>query len=375
MVERWQLRAVVFSTVIAVSVIGGGALMGLAVSPVAADKHTFETAPDLQDEANFTIQAVDQTDHYPGDQNEENGSIQYLADLGTALQTLNQEEGSWGNIIVISADWIDYTACTTDNTLAFGLDRGANLSGINYDEDLVSHQRKTDFRSDGLTVYFYNWEDFGGDPPYIAPEDEIVAGQGEGSNGGPCLTYTSEPGWYQMQGFLNGTEADADCREEGNQNCQPPEDREERGGRIDSPYFYICVCDSEQEAREKLGPPPSERSGTPTPTAASSGDGTPTPTSTPEPADTPTPTPEPADTPTPTQAGDGGGSSGSSGGGSGNDAATATQASGGSNTGGSNTGGGGGDVSTPTISDGPGFTSPLALVAVLGAALLVYRRT
>jgi PGF-CTERM protein len=264
-------------------------------------------------------------------------------------------------MVIITADWIDYSACTTDNTEAFGMDRGNNNEGTKYDDDLLEKQRENNFRDDGLDVWFYNQDDFAGDPPYMAPEDAIVAAQGEGSSGGPCLTLTSEPGWYQIQGFTNGTIADNGPDE------LPSEDAEKRGIKLRSNYLYVCECDSEQEAREQLGPPPNEEGDTDDTTATPTPEpdtATPTPepdddTPAPEPDDD-TPTPEPAtDTPTPEPTADDAGGQNS-----GDDSSDSGETA---------SGGGGGQM-TPTPGAGPGFGPVIAVLALLASALLVNRR-
>ena len=246
-IDRTQLSAVLLSIALTVSIVGV-----VALAPVAADSHTKDEAPQMDEEANFRISAVSQSDHYPGDQNEGEGSMRYSASGADAFTEQDAEEGLYIDYIIIDADWIDYSECTTENTAAFGIDRGDDDEGTEYDEDLVQKQKEANFRDDGITVEFYNWEDLGGDPPYMAPEDAIVAQQGEGSAGGPCMTMTSEPGWYRIDGFLNGTVAD------NGQGEQPSEDAEQVGVRTKSTYFYVCECDSDEEAREQLGPPPNE---------------------------------------------------------------------------------------------------------------------
>ena len=338
---------------------------------VAADQHTYEEAPDVSDEANFTIAAVSPSDHYPGDANEENASLRYWAAGEDAFYEQGAEEGIWFNQILVSADWIDYTACDTDNTAAFGIDRGNNNSGTQIDEDLVQYQRRSVFKDDGIDIFFYDWEDFAGNPPYMAPEDAIVAEQGENSNAGACITMTEEPGWYQIQAFFNGTVAEEDCTDSGNDACEP-EDKEYIGGHLSSTYFYVCECDSEAEAREQLGAPPDEDTDeTPTPTE----EDTETPeqeTETPD-ADTETPeqetetpeeeteTPEEetstpdADTGTPDADTEDGPT----------DDEDADPATGGDEA---------DDQLTPTPGDGPGFGALAALAALAAAALLARRR-
>jgi PGF-CTERM protein len=350
-------RAAFLAVLVVVSTVAGVAALGTVATPVAADEHTFETADDYTDEANFTVQFPFTTDHYPGGQNAGNGSIQYWAVGQQAMREIGAEDGAFIDTVVINADWIDYSACGTDNTAAFGIDRGNDNRGTRIDEDLVSRMKDPNFRDDGLTITFYDWSDLGGDPPYAAADDAIVAEQGARSSAGACLTVTDEPGWYQLQGFINGTAAD------NGPDSQPSEDAKHAGIYAESNYMYVCECDNEQEAREKLGPPPneegssdggSEETATPTPTPEPADDtDQDTPTPTPEPA-TDTPTPEPAtDTPTPEPAAsDGGGSDGNSAG----------------------SGGSGGGQATPTPGAGPGFGPVIAVLALLASALLVNRR-
>ncbi|WP_254840167.1 PGF-CTERM sorting domain-containing protein [Natronomonas marina] len=384
-----RVSATLLAVVLAVSAVGGVTVLAFA-GTVAADQHERENAPTYNTSSgavNFTINLPTQTDHLPGSQNQQNGSIEYFATGQQAFTEQNAEDGLWMNFIVIEAEWIDYSNCdVTQNTKVFGIDRGNTRSGTRVDEDLIEHRKGSTLEQGGLTVDFYDWGDLGGGPPYLSPDDAVVAAQGVGSNAGPCLTMTSTPGWYQLQGYTNGTIA-TKCTEEGNSQCEP-DNKKWRGINLNSNYVYICDCENEQQAREQLGPPPTE-SGTPTPTPGGNG-ATPTPTqapNTPTPTqapNTPTPTQAP-NTPTPTQVqttsggnagggnagGDagGGGNAGGSGGGDGQ--ATRTQGNAGGDGGGN---AGGADRATPTISDGPGFTPVVALVALLAAALLVVRR-
>jgi PGF-CTERM protein len=345
---------VVVWSVAAVAAFGG---------TVAADQHTKDEAPDVSDKANFTIAAVSPSDHYPGDKNPENASLRYWSAGEQAFVDQGAEEGIWFNQIYVTADWIDYTACDTDNTAAFGIDRGNNNSGTEIDEDLVQYQRRSVFKDDGIDIFFYNWDDFAGNPPYMAPEDAIVAEQGENSNAGACMTMTEEPGWYQIQAFFNGTIANEDCTDSDNDDCEP-ENKERIGGHLSTNYFYVCECDSEAEAREQLGAPPDEEGdSTPTPTETTDGEETetPTPTETPddettdgEETETPTPTETTAPTETPED-----GTVDDTTDGDADVEGDDQQAD---------------DELTPTPGDGPGFTGLAALLALLAAALLAYRR-
>ena len=350
----WGAAALSLATV--VSLIAGVAVLG--VTPVGADQHTKDSAEDYTEESNYTVTFPNPTDHYPGDRNAENGSIRYFFAGEDAFREIDAEEGAFIHYVILDADWIDYSACNVDNTAAFGIDRGGDNSGTQTDQDLVSRRKDDNFRDDGLTVEFYTHGDLGGDPPYMAPEDAIVAQQGVGSAGGPCLTLTDEPGWYQLQGFLNGTEADNGPDE------RPSDDAKHAGGTANSNYLYVCECDSRAEAEERLGPAPGDDTGsdpapTPTPTPAPA---TATPASDPGETDTPAAT----DGSTPTQTLEPAGTDD----GADTETPAGTSAPESEPASGDNVDE---DERTPTPGDGPGFTGFAALLALLAAALLVRR--
>jgi len=398
--------------VVATLVVVGGLAVVVAAGPAAADQHEKENAPTYNTsdgEVKFKITFPDQTDHYPGnhpvhsEQDGHNASITYFSRAGQPIRQQGGEDGIYFDYIELdTAGFIDYSECTTSgNTAVFGIDRGSDNTGFQDDESLLEHRRESPLEKDGLQVYFFNWDDFSGDPPYFAPRDTVVARQGKGSRDGPCLKMSEEPGWYRVKGYANGTisnkcnDRPKDGSREGDAQCEP-DPKERLGINLRSNYQYICECDSEQEARQKLGPPPNEDGGT-----DSDGGGE-------EQAATPTPTPTPAPTATPTQTeaddvptvdgddGDDGGNS-AGGGGGGNSAGgnnevneESGQSAGGNGGSGGNGGGGGqatraqqqndgggnvpADEGTPTIADGPGFTPLAALAGLLAAALLVYRR-
>ena len=383
-------------TVTLVALLVGVLALVAASGTVAADQHEPENAPTYETSdggVNFTINLPERTDHYPGDQNEANASIEYFAAGDAAFTEQDAEEGLWLDIIIVEASWIDYSECTTSgNTKEFGIDRGNNNSGAQSDESLLEHQSGSDLKAGGLTVYFYNWDAVSNGPPYLAPEDAVVASQGVGSNDGPCLTMTDEPGWYQIQSYTNGTIA-TKCTEENADRCEP-DDKQWRGVNLNSNYVYVCECNSEQEAREKLGPPPSE-GGSSGQEGGGGGEGTETPsdgdeTATPdggggETSDSGTPTPTatpPPSTPTPESGGNGG-----DGGDGGNSGGQQNQQNNQQNNQQSNQQNNqqnqqnnqnnqqNNERTTPTISDGPGFTPVVALVALLAAALVAYRRS
>lgn len=312
---------------------------------------------------NYTVSLPNEEDHYPGDQ----GGLASINHLAAATGEAFDKVGAPNEInmhwIIITQPAIDFTECTTEDTRTFVIDEGHNDSGTSStpgeDTQLVPYRKNAYFQSDRIMVEFY--QDGSSPaapsdaPPTVHPIDEIVAAQAD------CYYMPEEPGWYQINGYLNGTNANGDFVEL----------------TMPSHYFYICVCSSEEEAREKLGPPPSEQDdgGSSTPTPTESGDG---PTATPTPTQgggaTPTPTQGGGGaTPTPTQGGGGGGGGTATpthGGGGSTATATTTQGGGGGAT--ATQGGGGGG--TPTLASGPGFGAIAAVLALLGGALLAHRR-
>ena len=337
----------------------------LAATPVAADGHTKAAADDYTEEANFSVNFPSTTDHYPGNQNEQNGSAEFFATGEDAVRAETDEDGVYMDYVIIDTQWIDFTNCDIPNVAAFGLDRGNDDPGTRIDEDLVQRQKNVDFRSNGITIQFYDFSDLGGDPPYARPNTQIAAALGAGSQAGTCLTPTNEPGWYQVQGFVNGTAAD------NGQGEQPSDGAKEAGINANSNYLYVCECDSRAEAEEQLGPPPGtdpEPTPEPTPTPAEGGEhSTPTPTaeptSTPTAEPTPTPTSQPTATPEPTPTPTGTPEK--------TPEPTATPV----DTGNSGASGDDGNTGmTPTAGSGPGFGSLLAILALLATSLLVGRQ-
>lgn len=223
----------------------------------------------------------------------------------------------------------------TDNEV-FGIDRGDDDPGTEVDDSAQDNIEGFHSTEDKVVADFIDPEDPVGETIHLNVTDEFISSVTD------CRGNPEQAGWYQYTGTINGTNWDGEHVER----------------TTTSHYFWICECTSEAEARERLGPPPSEggetatatptdtptpgpettRSGGQTATETSSTDGTPTtsPTTTPTGTPTPTtatPTDRPgAETPTP----------------------TATAAAWAAN----------------TPSQGPGFGVLAALAAVVGLALL-----
>jgi PGF-CTERM protein len=326
---------------------------------------------------NYEVFLPNEIDHYPGDQNRANASIQHLAGLeGTFDGTPSPKGYEAAGFLIIGNEDINFGQCSTENTAAFGVDRENDDEGTKTDESLLAARENSQFKEHEIVIDFFDQGDLAGEPIAINDVDEVVAVQNE------CYTMPSEPGWYQINGFLNGTGYNGN----------------EFDVTLDSHYFYVCECGSEQAAREQLGPPPSEAGSsggsesTPTPEATATQTATPeataTATAAPEATATATATPEATTTATATATaestataeatatataandggdGSGGGAAGGNdGGASGGATATATQAAA--------PGGAGQAPATPTVGSGPGFGLVAAFVGLLAAALLAFRR-
>jgi len=165
--------------------------------------------------------------------------------------------------------------CGPNDVAVAGIDVGNDDPGTQVDVEIdfgqyIENQGGTEHRT---YIDFGDSDDFGEEVLSFNATDEFVAHVED------CYGNPDEPGWYQFATTINGTTYDG----------------EHVTFRSRSHPFWICDCESEAEAREKLGPPPTEGV-TPTATPES----TPTPTATPSPTPTPTVTsPETTEPPTP----------------------------------------------------------------------------
>jgi PGF-CTERM protein len=289
------------------------------------------TASHGPDAANFTVEPMDRS---PGATDVKYGQI-VVAEGGTDLEILEKttavyEAGSWAN-------------CGSDDGEILGIDRGNTHEGYEIDESLKNNVKRFSAGEDVFELEFNGENDFGASTHLNDGDAFVSVAQ--------CIDNPDEPGWYQIIGSTTGVTPD--------------------GERVtfssESHYFWIGDFENEAEAREELGPPPSEPQETPTPTSTpdsgndgesgsgsnsesdadsndggggSEGETTPTATA----AETATPATGPEtetveSTPTPTAAD------------------WEEQV-----------------VQTPTPGDGPGFGPLVALLSILTAALFVRRR-
>lgn len=330
-----------------------------------------------------------------------------------------------GNLTV-AAPAAQNSTCETTQARAFGVDRDNDQPGTETEPQnslIPSYTAEIpQVRDDGKNVTTYSFYSegepgFGNDNSFdLYKEDEIVASLAD------CYDQPDVPGWYRWVGGINGSnDGDPD-----DTTWQPEQWYGNDPGEYAVTYshwYWICQCENRQDAIEKMGPPPTQNQDAPgwwwfdrTPMTTDvalvaydvDGDGIPDPVyndKTTDPADywssqaneegndyweagnwqerqsraegssQPTPTAEGTDTPTPTDGGattptpteDGA-------------ATTPTPTDGGATTptptdGGMTTPTDDGGPATPTQQNNqPGFGIIVAVVALIGAALIGLRR-
>lgn len=181
-------------------------------------------------EADFTVEPM--SDRSPGASDVKYGQI-VVGQAGIDYRTLESmkavyEEGSWAN-------------CGPSKSEVFGIDRGNTHDGYEIDEDLTDNTKTFSAGEDVFEVEFYGEDDFGS-TVHLNDGDAVVSVAS-------CIDNPDEPGWYQISGSTTGVTENGD--------------RTTISG--ESHYFWICDCEDESEAREELGPPPSEPEPTETP--------------------------------------------------------------------------------------------------------------
>lgn len=143
--------------------------------------------------------------------------------------------------------------CGTAETKVFAVDRGSDDPGTEFDDRATDNIENFHQSENKVVVDFIDPGDPVAEPLHFNVTDEFVTYVKD------CRGNPDSRGWYQLTAKANGTTWG--------------------GAHIErttkSHYFWICDCETEQEAREKLGPPPSE-----TPTATSTGTETPIPSPT-----------------------------------------------------------------------------------------------
>ena len=344
--------SLLFVLAVSLSVVAGGLLAGTSV--VGAE----HGEPD----ADFTVEPMD--DRSPGATDVKYGQV-VVGQAGVDLETLESmeavyEEGSW-------------EGCGPGDSDVFGVDRGNTHDGYEVDEELEDNTKSFSAGEDVFRIEFYGEDDFG--PSTHLDDGDAVVSVAK------CIDNPDEPGWYQISGSTTGV----------------TEDGEQVTVSGSSHYFWICDCEDEAEAREALGPPPSDDQETETPATPSgddesgdtsgddesgdtSGDGSEDDGSTDGDSGEATST---GDESTEDGSTEEDASTGATGDDSGTESTESMESMGDSDSEDSSQAAATGDeagswdsyrVQTPTPGAGDGFGGTVALVAFLGAALLFYRR-
>lgn len=228
MTSRRAAISVLLAVVVTLSVSAG---LAATVGVVGAE----HGEPD----ADYTVEPM--SDRSPGAEDVRYGQI-VVGQTDEDFETLEAmkavyEEGSWAD-------------CGPDRSEVFGIDRGNTHDGYEVDEDLTDNTKTFSAGEDVFEVEFYGEEDFGSST-HLNSGDAIVSVA-------KCIDNPDQPGWYQITGSVTGVTGSGE--------------RKTIDG--ESHYFWVCDCEDEQEAREELGPPPSEPQQTPTPEGTPAGDDT-----------------------------------------------------------------------------------------------------
>jgi PGF-CTERM protein len=294
--------------------------------------------------ANFTVYPQDNADRSPDATEATYVMSSAGADAFEAEQGLEVVDYYW-----LESSQADFSACEPDNARVFGIDRGNNNTGTQVDESLLQHMKSYNVGRSRITLDLFGEDDLGGETINLYAPDATVAVLGD------CVENTGEAGWYQFTGYVNGTTYAGNYEEV----------------LLTSHYFWIGDFENEQEAREELGPPPSQE--------GSTSESTPTPTSTATVTETPSSgddsTPDATATPTAsatemaTETPDAGGDDDSA-----SDDGTEAPSTDETDDEQAGAGEGSGPDVTPTAGEGPGFGVVAALAGLLAVGLLAVRR-
>lgn len=269
-----------------VAVVCVGVASVAAVGIASADGTAQSDAPRYEPEeaGNATFEFLEAEDHHPGT---DNASVRYTLRGGDVFEDIGASDGIAPDQLIIETDAVDHSDCEATNIATFGIDEDGDGET---EQEFLREGGQVRF-GDRIEVWFYDGEDFAGDPPHLEREDRLVLELSDEAPGGACANTTEDPGWYGADVFLNGTGPEGTDTENGS-----------FGFTVETNETYVCPCDNESHARQQLGTEPYPGSPTPTPTATATPTATPTATATSTPTATrtatPTATPEPAPTET-----------------------------------------------------------------------------
>jgi hypothetical protein len=186
--------------------------------------------------SNFTYTPLSADDREPGASDTRVGQIgQAAAGVDTDFETLLRLRAVWR-----AGSW---ESCGPGSAEEFGIDRGSDNEPYTVDEGLTDNVKSFSAGEDSFESKFYD-EDELGESVHLNSEDRVFSVI-------ECPTNPPEAGWHRIDAAsVKGRTA---------------------GGEVvtyedPSHWFWICDCRNEAEARDRLGPPPSEPAETPIPT-------------------------------------------------------------------------------------------------------------
>ena len=346
-----RVGIVLVLAVLTLTAAAGPALALAQQDPEVADGRTGGVDQGREDDdaqqfpINYTFRP---TNHQPG-----------ATGTGFEVYASGITENITGHWVVLESTDFEFSQCSATDATVFGIDRGNDDSGTTTDESLLTAYKSYTSTKGGIYIEFYKESGVTGQPIKATVYDQLVAKQNN------CMKNPAEPGWYRVKGHINGS-TKHDTKTDYTVYAQ-------------TQYTYICDCANEQEAREKLGPPPNEggeSSSTPTskPTSSSTATGTPTATAG---GSTPTVTGTAGSSKTTassTATGTAGTATAGTAAGNSTASTAGATASGGTATSGGAAAAGSTPSPSPSNSGGPGFGLAVALLALVASSALALRR-
>lgn len=217
--QTWHtVGLIVASTLFVLASVGAGI--------AAADFH------EPKDPGSFSVVSTSGEDLEPGYSEADYKTFTVLNDPATDQNHPEFERFRYAALL--SPD-IDFTCGPSDVKVA-GFDRGGTQEGSGTDDALTPHLKGSGTANDGFWAELYGEDDMAGEPVEWAHDDELVTWFSS------CYTNPEEEMWTQWSIWIRGVTPNGETKE----------------AIIQSDWIPICEgCDSRQDARQKIGPPPS----------------------------------------------------------------------------------------------------------------------
>ena len=234
---RWADAVVTSWSVVSIAVAVATGLLTAAVLGAGVGVAGASHGPEG---SNFTYTPLSADDREPGATDTRVGQIgQAAAGVDTDFETLLRLRAVWR-----AGSWED---CGPGSAEAFGIDRGSDNEPYDVDEGLTDNVKSFTASEDVFESRFYDEDDLG-ESVHLNSEDRVFSVI-------ECPTNPPEAGWHRIDAAsVKGRTPDGEVV-----TYEDP-----------SHWFWICDCRNEAEARDRLGPPPSQPAETPMPTFTAS---------------------------------------------------------------------------------------------------------